>query len=130
LPPDQVSSLSLPERPSSADLLLSVPIVPAGPDPELEKFYLEYFLPLVRRAMRRHGLSSQDAHDVVQDTFILAIAKLDSAKNPKAWLYQVLDHLSANFQRKANRRARLMAQWSPGPPRTRRIASEGSFEDV
>lgn len=81
---------------------------------ELERFYLEYFLPLVRRAVRRHGLSVPDAHDIVQDVFILAIAKLDGSKNPKAWLYQVLDHLTMNLLRKSSRRARLMDQWRGG----------------
>lgn len=102
-----------------------------SPDPELERFYVEYFLPLVRRAIRRHGLSVQDADDVVQDAFLLAIAKLDSTKNPKAWLYQVVDHLAANFQRKVNRRARLIAQWSSEAPNksARRSTSEGAVDE-
>jgi DNA-directed RNA polymerase specialized sigma24 family protein len=81
-------------------------------DPELERFYLTCFAPLVRRAIRRYGLTVADAHDLVQDTFTLALTRLDSGKNPRAWLYQVLDHLCANFQRKSARRAQLMSHWS------------------
>lgn len=80
---------------------------------ELDQFYRQYFLPLVRRAMRRHGLSAEDAGDVVQEAFILAISKLDCSKNPKAWLYQVVDHISLNLQRKLRRRADLTAKWHP-----------------
>jgi DNA-directed RNA polymerase specialized sigma24 family protein len=53
----------------------------------------------------------EDAGDVVQDAFILALGKLDVSKNPKAWLYQVVDHLAVNWQRKTQRRARLLAKW-------------------
>ena len=53
----------------------------------------------------------EDAGDVVQDAFILALGKLDVTKNPKAWLYQVVDHLAVNWQRKTQRRARLLAKW-------------------
>jgi RNA polymerase sigma factor (sigma-70 family) len=79
--------------------------------PELEVFYRQFFLPLVRRAVRKQGLSMEDAGDVVQDAFILALGKLDVSKNPKAWLYQVVDHLAVNWQRKTQRRARLLAKW-------------------
>ena len=78
---------------------------------ELEQFYELYFLPLVRRAVRKHGLSFEDAGDVTQDAFVLAVAKLDPKRNPKAWLYQVVDHLAVNLRRKSLRRATLMARW-------------------
>jgi DNA-directed RNA polymerase specialized sigma24 family protein len=88
--------------------------VPANPKvyaPELEAFYRQFFLPLVRRAVRKQGLSMEDAGDVVQDAFILALGKLDVSRNPKAWLYQVVDHLAVNWQRKIQRRADLLARW-------------------
>jgi DNA-directed RNA polymerase specialized sigma24 family protein len=88
---------------------------------ELESFYLEYFLPLVRRAIRRHRLSSEDAHDLVQEAFVLAIAKLDARRNPRAWLYQVVDHLAANHHRKVARRARLTAHWCTVSERARNL---------
>ncbi len=100
-------------------------------DPEFDRFYHEYFLPLARRAIRRHGLSAEDANDVVQDAFTLGLTRLDGSKNPKAWLYQVVDHLAANFSRKAIRRSRLMAYWhGPDRERVKRTRSgEGTLDD-
>ena len=81
---------------------------------ELEAFYLELFVPLVRRAAWAHGLESEDARDVVQEAFLLAIAKLDARRNPRAWLTRVVDHLSRNHAAKLSRRARLEAKWGLG----------------
>jgi RNA polymerase sigma factor (sigma-70 family) len=92
------------------------PTSPVGHAPELEVFYRQFFLPLVRRAVRKQGLSIEDAGDVVQDAFILALGKLDPSKNPKAWLYQVVDHLAVNWQRKIQRRASLLARWDSAVP--------------
>ena len=84
------------------------------PDDELAAFYQEVFMPLVRRATWRHRLSKEDARDVVQDAFLLAIEKIDAAGNPKAWLIQVVDHLALNHQRKLVRRSKLLSKWSRG----------------
>lgn len=81
------------------------------PEADLAVFYEDVFLPLVRRATWRHGLSKEDARDIVQDAFLVAIEKIDSARNPKAWLIQVVDHLALNYRRKLQRRARLVAKW-------------------
>jgi len=78
---------------------------------ELEAFYLQLFLPLVRRATWRHGLSKEDARDVVQDAFLLAVVKLKVGGNAPVWLARVVDQLSMNFRRKGARRARLEARW-------------------
>ena len=78
-----------------------------------DEFYRRYFLPLVRRATWKHRLEKEDARDVVQEAFLVALIKLDPKRNPKAWLIQVVDHLSVNFQRKVIRRARLVSRWSP-----------------
>jgi DNA-directed RNA polymerase specialized sigma24 family protein len=83
---------------------------------DLEDFHRQFFLPLVWRATYKHGLSKEDAKDVVQEAFVLAIVKLRSDGNPRAWLQQVVDHLSANHQRKANRRAHLAAKWDIAAP--------------
>src|SRR4029453_18177013 len=80
-------------------------------DLELEAFYREVFLPLVRRATWKHRLPKEDAADIVQDAFLLALGKLDSAGNPKAWLVQVVDHLALNLQRKVSRRTQLGLRW-------------------
>jgi DNA-directed RNA polymerase specialized sigma24 family protein len=78
---------------------------------ELEAFYRDTFLPLVRRATWKHRLAKEDAADIVQDAFLLALGKLDAGGNPKAWLIQVVDHLSVNLQRKASRRTKLSLRW-------------------
>ena len=84
-------------------------------DQEFTAFYSKVFLPLVRRATWKHRLSKEDARDLVQDAFVLALSKLDGAKNPNAWLIQVVDHLALNYRRKAFRRLALLQQWQPGP---------------
>ena len=81
---------------------------------EMEAFYRQIFMPLVRRATWKHRLSKDDARDIVQDAFVLAIPRIDSAGNPRAWLIQVVDHLALNHQRKAARRARLSEHWAAG----------------
>lgn len=87
---------------------------PLESDPErFDEFYRQYFLPLVRRATWKHRLEKEDARDVVQEAFLVALVKLDPARNPKAWLIQVVDHLSVNLQRKLVRRAKLVTKWSP-----------------
>lgn len=80
-------------------------------DEDLEAFYAQVFLPLVRRVTWKHRLSREDARDLVQDAFVLALTKLDGSGNPKAWLIQVVDHLSINFRRKVIRRASLAQKW-------------------
>jgi DNA-directed RNA polymerase specialized sigma24 family protein len=96
---------------------------------ELDDFYRKVTLPLLRRARWRHGLSRDDAWDIVQDAFLIAIERIDSAKNPTAWIIQVVDHLALNHNRKLLRRIRLQARWSVPPDglgRTR--AGPGSDE--
>ena len=88
---------------------------------EMEAFYRQVFMPLVRRATWKYGLSKDDARDIVQDAFVLAIPRIDSAGNPRAWLIQVVDHLALNYQRKVARRARLAERWISGASRERRI---------
>jgi DNA-directed RNA polymerase specialized sigma24 family protein len=91
---------------------------------ELEGFYRQLFLPLVRRATWKHGLSKEDARDVVQDAFVLAVVKLKAGGNARAWLACTVDNLAVNLRRKGARRARLEAHWL-GPtdvPETRRAA--------
>lgn len=70
-------------------------------------------MPLVRRASWKHGLTKEDASDVVQDAFALAVVKLRDDGNPASWLIGVVDRLSVNLQRTAMRRTDLMAKWMP-----------------
>ena len=95
-------------------LATGIPTSPLLSDPaQFDDFYRRYFLPLVRRATWKHRLEKEDARDVVQEAFMVALIKLDPDRNPKAWLIQVVDHLSVNFQRKLVRRAKLVSKWSP-----------------
>jgi DNA-directed RNA polymerase specialized sigma24 family protein len=89
---------------------------------ELESFYRSVFLPLVRRATWKHGLSPEDASDIVQDAFILAIGKIDRSGHPKSWLIQVVDHLAMNHRRKTARRAQLTSKWATPAEQSDRLS--------
>jgi DNA-directed RNA polymerase specialized sigma24 family protein len=78
---------------------------------EFEAFYRSVFLPLVRRATWKHCLAPEDANDIVQDAFLLALGKIDRSGHPKSWLLQVVDHLAMNHRRKLSRRAQLASRW-------------------
>jgi len=79
---------------------------------ELDDFYRRVFLPLARRVRWRHRLSRDDAWDIVQDAFLIAIQRIDSTRNPTAWMIQVVDHLALNHNRKVSRRTKLQARWN------------------
>jgi len=98
-------------------------------DVQLDHFYRRVFLPLVRRATWKHRLPKEDACDVVQDAFVLALSKLDGAKNPNAWLVQVVDHLALNHRRKALRRAALAQRWQPRNPNSSDDRQESNASD-
>lgn len=76
-----------------------------------EALYRAFFVRLVRRAAWRFHLSKEDASEVVQDAFIVALAKLDMEGDPIAWLYRTVDNLALNCRRKIDRRAGLIAEW-------------------
>lgn len=82
------------------------------PDPEFEALYRALYSSLVSRARWRFRLPSEDARDIVQDAFAIALTRLDLASNPRAWLIQVVDYLSMNVCRKNRRRAELLSRWS------------------
>src|SRR5260370_11070223 len=79
----------------------------------LEELYRAFFVRLVRRACWRYGLSKEDASEVVHDAFLLALVKLNTEGNPRAWIFGVVDRMAANWRRKAIRRSRLMEKWQP-----------------
>jgi DNA-directed RNA polymerase specialized sigma24 family protein len=102
---------------------------------QLEEFHRQLFLPLVRRVCWKFGLSKEDSRDVVQEAFLLAIAKIDLQRKPQAWLVHVVDNIGLNLLRKNVRRAKLTAQWAADlsgstceptaePPATSRFRSE------
>ena len=88
----------------------------------LEEFHRRLFRPLVRRAGWRHGLSEEDARDVVQEAFLLAVIKLDPGGNAEAWFIGVVDRLAFGLRRKAARRAQLAAHWGFQPERAEALA--------
>ncbi|MGH9317782.1 MAG: RNA polymerase sigma factor [Thermoanaerobaculia bacterium] len=63
------------------------------------------------RVIWRFRLSREDARDIVQDAFALALKKIDLANNPQAWLVRVVDYISMNACRKARRRKQLLFRW-------------------
>ncbi len=60
----------------------------------------------------RYRLSFQDASDIVQEAFVVAMKKLGHEGNAEAWFKNVVDRLSLNWQRKVQRRAFLLERWS------------------
>ena len=78
---------------------------------DLESLHRDLFFLLVCRATYHYGIPKEDARDIVQEAFVLAIRKLNVNRNPRAWLYQVVDHLSRNHRRKSNRRAELLEKF-------------------
>jgi DNA-directed RNA polymerase specialized sigma24 family protein len=82
---------------------------------QFEEFHRRLFLPLVRRAMWRHRMSGEDARDIVQEAFLLALGKLKPGGDPACWFIKVVDHLCVNLRRKAARRNGLQARWGGVP---------------
>lgn len=95
----------------------------------LEKLYEAFYLALVRRATWRFGLSKDDAAEIVHDAFLLAVTKADFGRNPKAWIFTVVDRLAANSRRKTDRRARLFARWGGNRFSASSFESNADWED-
>jgi DNA-directed RNA polymerase specialized sigma24 family protein len=90
----------------------------------LEALYRAFFARLVRHAAWSFHLSKEDATEVVQEAFLLALVKLDASGNPISWIYRVVENIAANWKRKADRRARLLAERYPAA--ARQSEGEGS----
>ncbi len=80
---------------------------------QIEASYRNLFLCWVGRLRRKYGLSRDDARDVVQDAFLLAMAKLPRIENMRVWLEGVISRLALDLLRKRDRRAELLARWAP-----------------
>jgi len=94
-------------------------------DAVFDTIYRAFFLRLVRRVICRYGLREQDALEVVQDAFVVALAKLDTAGEPGPWLYKTVDNLALNLRRKTGRRAWLLTRWSPAETDEENRETEG-----
>lgn len=79
----------------------------------LAELYVRLFDGLVRYVIWKHRRAPDDAKDLVQEAFLLALGKLVSTRNARVWFTQTLDHLALNQQRKEARRAELRARWAP-----------------
>lgn len=79
----------------------------------LAQLYVRLFDGLVRYVIWKHRRVPDDAKDLVQEAFLLALGKLVSTRNARVWFIQTLDHLALNQQRKEARRAELRARWAP-----------------
>jgi len=96
---------------------------------EIEAFFHEFFRPLVRRAVRRHHLSTEDARDVVQEAFVVALTKMGPEGNAAAWLKQVVDFLAINLNRTRLRRAELLRRWVTSSPQSQRSLTIGNEDE-
>jgi DNA-directed RNA polymerase specialized sigma24 family protein len=96
--------------------------------PDVEVLYSRYFLPLARRACWRYHVSPEDAFDLVQEAFALALVKMSDATNPRAWLTSVVDNLAVNHRRKSARRKELARLWL-GPDRQEEPTLPGPFNE-
>jgi DNA-directed RNA polymerase specialized sigma24 family protein len=85
----------------------------ADRDRAFDRIYRAFFVRLVHHAMRRFRISEEDCRDVVQDAFLVALAKVDTERNLTCWLFRTVDNLGSNWKRKVARRARLTAEWAP-----------------
>ncbi|MGH9365331.1 MAG: RNA polymerase sigma factor [Thermoanaerobaculia bacterium] len=74
--------------------------------------YEELYGPLVRQAGWNRRVSLEDAEDIAQDSFVLALGKMGSKGNAAAWLARVVDHLAANVVRTRGRRAEILQRWA------------------
>jgi DNA-directed RNA polymerase specialized sigma24 family protein len=82
---------------------------------QVEASYQKLSAELARRARWKHRLSKEDAKDIVQEAFSIAVVKMVSVRNARAWLEGIVDRLAVNFRRTGERRARLLKLWGPRP---------------
>ncbi len=92
---------------------------------DIEILYRKLSGELARRARHKHGLSKEDASDVVQDAFVLALVKIQAEGNARGWFMHVVDRLAVNLLRTAMRRRELLVRWAP-----RGKHAEGDAEEI
>jgi RNA polymerase sigma-70 factor (ECF subfamily) len=72
--------------------------------PCLEAFSLEETLkkaePRLKRILLRYKIPAQDAEDLLQETFLIMVAKSGSIRNPEAWLLATLSNRCILYWRK------------------------------
>jgi RNA polymerase sigma factor (sigma-70 family) len=68
-------------------------------EPSLEEI-LERAEPKLRRVLGRYRIPAQDAEDLLQETFLIMVAKAGSIRNPDAWLVGTLANRCIIYWRK------------------------------
>lgn len=78
-------------------------------DPSVEQHFTSYFGPLIRIKLRRHGWTSHDVEDVMQDTFLRVLQTLrqkGGLEHPErlgAFVYSVCHNVTLEFHRARER---------------------------
>jgi len=69
-------------------------MIPSAQPDDLAEPSLEEILvrtePKLKRVLSRYRIPTQDAEDILQDTFLILISKLGTIRNPEAWLVGTL----------------------------------------
>jgi RNA polymerase sigma factor (sigma-70 family) len=72
-------------------------------EPSLEDL-LDRMQPRMRRVLSRYRIPSQDAEDVLQETFLILVTKWGTIRNTEAWLLATLSNRCIIYWRKARGR--------------------------
>lgn len=83
-----------------------------------QRLFVRYAARLVRLVMHAHGLSEDEAKDVVQDTFIRAFRTLKRLQRPgsfERWLITIARNRAATYQRRKTFRGWLSDQLGREP---------------
>jgi RNA polymerase sigma factor (sigma-70 family) len=72
-------------------------------EPSLEDL-LDRMQPRLRRVLSRYRIPSQDAEDVLQETFLILVTKWGTIRNTEAWLLATLSNRCIIYWRKARGR--------------------------
>ena len=76
------------------------PTEPSGvAEPSLEEV-LERMQPRLKRILFRYRIPAQDAEDILQETFLIMVAKWGSIRNPDSWLLATLANRCVIYWRK------------------------------
>jgi RNA polymerase sigma-70 factor (ECF subfamily) len=128
----------MPSRPSPAATAAAAPLLRLQPDPCFESA-LQAELPTMHRLARWFAKDGDQAEDLVQDTFVLALRFRDSFQpgtNLRAWLTRVMRnrHISVLRRRKLERRIldaeghHFLRDWSIGAMGRRSTGYGGDVE--
>lgn len=90
---------------------------PRAQSSDFGSFYLKY-APLVRRALARRGVRTDDLDDVVQEAFITIqrlLPEFEGRSSLETWLHSVSWRVAANHRRRASHRHEIANAHGSGP---------------